>query len=250
MTTTPDPALHRHRADLGDTSTDTTPTKAGPTRRTDPADAGFTHTGPTRTGPTHTGPTAVVETDHRTVLATQRSKFGGIKWGSAFFGWLATVGTAVLLMILAAAVAGALGYTMGAADPTRMADEAGRAVQDPAAMSPTPGVVAALVTAAVVFLAYYCGGYVAGRMARFDGAKQGVAVWLWSILFYVAAALLGVIAARTAPTPSTQLTLPDVVATGTVPALVTGLIGLLVALLGAVLGGLGGMRFHRRVDRT
>jgi len=241
MTTTPDPALHRHRADLGDTPTDAT--------RTAPAHTAPTDTAPTDTARTPTVPPTVAGSDHRTVLATQRSKFGGIKWGSAFFGWLATVGTAVLLMILAAAVAGAFGYTMGGADPTRMADEAGRAVQDPVAVTPTPGVVAALVTAAVVFLAYYCGGYVAGRMARFDGAKQGVAVWLWSILFYVAAALLGVIAARTAPTPATQLTLPDVVASGSVPALVSGLIGLAVALLGAVLGGLGGMRFHRRVDR-
>ena len=233
MTTTPDPALHHPRADLDGTRTDAVPPR----------------TGPTHTGPTDTGPTAIVENDHRTVLATQRSKFGGIKWGSAFFGWLATVGTAVLLMIFAAAVAGALGYTTGATDPTRMADEAGRAVQDPTAMTPTPGIVAALVTAVVVFLAYYCGGYVAGRMARFDGAKQGVAVWLWSILFYVAAALLGVIAARTAPTPATQLTLPDVVSNGFAPALVSGLVGLVVALVGAVLGGLGGMRFHRRVDR-
>ena len=237
MTTTPDPALHRHRADLVDTPTDATPT-------------GPTHTGPTHTGPTHTGPTATEATDRRAVLATQRNKFGGIKWGSAFFGWLATVGTAVLLMILVAAVAGALGYAVGATDPTRMVDEAGRAVQDPAAMTPTPGVVAALLTAAIVFAAYYCGGYVAGRMARFDGAKQGVAVWLWSVLFYVAAAALGLIAARTAPTPTTQLMLPDVVANGFGPALVTSLVGLAVALLGAVFGGLGGMRFHRRIDRT
>ena len=233
MTTTPDPTLHRHRADQGDT-----PTRTGPI-----------HTGPTDTKPTDTGPTAIVESDRRVVLATQRSRFGGIKWGSAFFGWLATVGTAVLLVILAAAVAGAFGYTFGATDPSLLVDEAGRAVQDPAAMTPTPGVVAALLAAAVVFVAYYCGGYVAGRMARFDGAKQGVAVWLWSILFYIAVALLGVIAARTSPAPATPA-LPDAVANGVMPALVGGLVGLVVALLGAVLGGLGGMRFHRRVDRT
>jgi hypothetical protein len=254
MTTTPDPALHRHRTDRGDAPTDATPTRTQPTdtapTHTGPTHTAPTHTGPIHTGPIHTGPTAAVESDHRTVLATQRSRFGGIKWGSAFFGWLATVGTAVLMMILLAAIAGALGYTMGGTDPTRMVDEAGRAVQDPAAMTPTPGVVAALLTAVVVFVAYYCGGYVAGRMARFDGAKQGVAVWLWSILFYVAAALLGVIAARTAPTPTTQLVLPDAIANGMVPALISGVIGLVLALLGAVSGGLGGMRFHRRVDRT
>ena len=32
----------------------------------------------------------------------------------------------------------------------------------------------------VPFVAYYyCGGYVAGRMARFDGVNQVRAVWVW-----------------------------------------------------------------------
>ena len=45
------------------------------------------------------------------------------------------------------------------------------------AYSWAPGVV---VAAVVLFVAYVCGGYVAGRMARFDGIKQGLAVWGWS----------------------------------------------------------------------
>ena len=31
----------------------------------------------------------------------------------------------------------------------------------------------------ILFLAYLAGGYVAGRMARFDGTRQGVAVWVY-----------------------------------------------------------------------
>jgi hypothetical protein len=34
----------------------------------------------------------------------------------------------------------------------------------------------------VLGIAYFAGGYVAGRMARFDGARQGVAVWIIGLL--------------------------------------------------------------------
>ena len=42
----------------------------------------------------------------------------------------------------------------------------------------------------VLFVAYYCGGYVAGRMARFNGARQGLAVWVWALV--IAAVVAGV----------------------------------------------------------
>ena len=45
----------------------------------------------------------------------------------------------------------------------------------------------------VLALAWYAGGYVAGRMARFDGARQGVGVWLWTLLVGAALAILGAI---------------------------------------------------------
>ena len=32
------------------------------------------------------------------------------------------------------------------------------------------------------FLAYFSGGYVAGRMARFNGVGQGLMVWLWGVI--------------------------------------------------------------------
>ena len=54
--------------------------------------------------------------------------------------------------------------------------------------------VIALVLLAVLLVAYYAGGYVAGRMSRFDGARQGVAVWFVGLLVTVAAAVLGWVA--------------------------------------------------------
>ena len=47
----------------------------------------------------------------------------------------------------------------------------------------------------VLMIAYYAGGYVAGRMARFNGPRQGVAVWVIglavTVVLAVAGALLG-----------------------------------------------------------
>lgn len=163
----------------------------------------------------------------------QRERFGGTKWGSAFFGWLTALGTAVLLSGIAAAVTEGYGLTTVPGGP-------------PA------GVVAAIVVGVVLFVAYFCGGYVAGRMARFDGARQGVAVWLWAVLVAVAVALLVAVSG----TPVDLTPLAALVGGVLDPAAVTigGFIALsavlLVGLVGAVLGGLAGMRFHRRVDRA
>jgi len=105
----------------------------------------------------------------------------------------------------------------------------------------------------ILFVAYYCGGYVAGRMARFDGAKQGVAVWLWALVAAVVVAVLGAVAGSKfnvlanlnsfprIPVDEGQLSTAGIIAAVAAAA---------AALLGAVLGGLAGMRFHRRVDRT
>ena len=37
------------------------------------------------------------------VVARERAAFGGVKWGSAFFGWLTAMGLAVVLTALLAA---------------------------------------------------------------------------------------------------------------------------------------------------
>ncbi len=35
------------------------------------------------------------------------------------------------------------------------------------------------ITLLVLVVAYYCGGYVGGWMDPFNGARQGLAVWVW-----------------------------------------------------------------------
>ncbi len=187
------------------------------------------------TRPVDARPVDTQPVDTRTVVAAQRSRFGGIKWGSAFFGWLAAMGTAVLLGALVTLVAAATGTAVA-----------------PGVVVPAQGngLLGVVVTLAVVFVAYYCGGYVAGRMARFGGAKQGVAVWLWSIVGSVVVGLVGLVAGDRI---GAAYGLPRLVVDPsgwTVAGVVAVAVALVVALVGAALGGLGGMVFHRRVDRT
>ncbi|GAA2721558.1 hypothetical protein [Cellulomonas aerilata] len=183
--------------------------------------------------------------DRESVIAREKEQFGGIKVGSAFFGWLTATGTAVLLTALAAAA----GTAVGVASNTDAAEAAEQATSDPG----TVGVVGGVVLLVVLFVAYYCGGYVAGRMARFNGAKQGLAVWLWAVIIAVAVAVLAAVAGDQFNVLGQLNSFPRIpISEGDVTT--GGIIALLViaaaSLAGAVLGGLAGMRFHRKVDRA
>ncbi len=179
------------------------------------------------------------------VVAREKEQYGGIKVGSAFFGWLTATGTAVLLTALAAAA----GTAVGLATDTEAGEVVNSATQDPG----TVGIAGAVVLLVILFVAYYCGGYVAGRMARFHGARQGVAVWLWAIVIAAVIAIVGAVAgtefdvlARLNGFPRLPVNEGDVTTAGIVAALIAAA----AALLGAVLGGLAGMRFHRKVDKA
>ncbi len=168
-----------------------------------------------------------------------RREFGGIKWGSAFFGWLSASGAIVLL---AAIVAG-----VGALVDQNTSTDLEQISQDPQ----SAGIVGGVVLLVVLFIGYFCGGYVAGRMARFDGARQGVAVWIWGLLMAVIFAALGYFLDERFDVGS-QLTglpsLPIDESDRSLTAVVAGAAVLLIALIAAILGGLTGMRFHRKVD--
>ena len=184
-------------------------------------------------------PVATRETMHH-VRARQREEYGGINWGAAFFGWLVAVGVAVLLTGLLAAAGAAIGLTETTSDA---AD-----AQSPETLS-LAGAIALLV---VLGIAYYCGGYVAGRMSRFDGARQGIGAWLIGILITVAAAVLAVVAGSEYNVVE-RANLPrlpigeETLTTGGIIASIAILAG---TLLFAALGGIAGARYHRKVDRA
>ena len=193
--------------------------------------------------------TAVLHTEGATVsrgtareaVAAQRAVFGGIKWGAAFFGWLSANGLAVLLVALLSAAGVALGLAQG----VDSADEAAEQVE-------TLGIGGGIAILVVLFLAYLAGGYVAGRMARFDGARQGAAVWLIGLLVVLVLAAAGAILGAQYNVLQ-QLNLPRIPideGTATTAGIVTLVAILLVTLLGALIGGKVGERYHRKVDRA
>jgi hypothetical protein len=183
--------------------------------------------------------------DHHTVLDREKEEHGGIKWGSAFFGWLTAAGTAILVTALLSAIGAAIG--LGAlSGPQQAQQEANQNAE-------TVGIVGGIALLVILFIAYYAGGYVAGRMARFDGAKQGLAVWLWALIIAIVVAIVVAIAGSEYNVLSQLNSLPRVpinegdLATGGV---ITAVAAIAASLGGAILGGLAGMRFHRKVDRT
>ena len=177
----------------------------------------------------------------RDAVDAQHERFGGIKWGAAFFGWLSANGLAVLLIALISAAGVAIGLTQGVPSTDEATSNAGGI-----------GIGGGIALLVVLFLAYLAGGYVAGRMSRFDGIRQGVAVWLIGLLVVVALAIVGVVFGSKYNVLS-QLNLPRIPVdegTATTAGIIALVAVLVVTLIGAILGGKLGERFHRKVDRA
>ncbi len=181
----------------------------------------------------------------RGVIEREKARYGGIKFGSAFFGWLTATGTALLLTAFFAGTGAALGL----ATDTTVDEATGGAAQN----AQTVGILGAVGLGVILLVSYYCGGYVAGRMARFDGLRQGLAVWLWAIVIAIVVAVIGAIGGADFNVLANLNGFPRIpVNEGdlTMAGILTAVIVAITSLVGALLGGLAGMRFHRRVDRA
>ena len=181
------------------------------------------------------------DAERRTVVARQREQFGGLKIGCSFFGWLTATGTAVLLTALVAGFGTALGLGNGVT------------AQDAAANAQLVGLGGAIALLVIIAIAYFAGGYVAGRMARFNGVKQGLGVWLWALVFAIIVAIISVIAGAQFDVLAQLNGFPRIPlneGTLTTAGIVTAVGVAVVSLVAAILGGLAGMRFHRKVDRA
>ena len=169
----------------------------------------------------------------------QREEFGGLNWGSAFFGCLVAIGVAALLTAILSAAGAAIGLTQSGSSQAQ--SSAG-----------TVGIVGGIILLAILAIAYYAGGYVAGRMSRFHGPRQGFGTWVIGLIVTVVLAVAGVLLGAKYNVLS-QLNLPRIpVDEGSLTT--GGLIALLaiviVTLLAAVAGGKQGTHYHRKIDRT
>jgi hypothetical protein len=180
------------------------------------------------------------EREHmRVVRARQHEEFGGVNWGAAFFGWLVAVGLGALLVGLLAAMGAAVGLTeLSDADTVGTAEEV--------------GIGGAIALLAALAIAYYCGGYVAGRMSRFDGARQGLGAWMIGLIVTVVLAIAGALLGAEYNVLE-RLDLPALpvgdseLASGGALALALVIAG---TLLAALVGGKAGEQYHRKVDRA
>ena len=194
----------------------------------------------TRTDPVATDDTTTL--DRREVVGRQKDAFGGMKFGSCFFGWLTASGTAVLLVALVTGVGAALGLSQNVdvTNPTT-------------AQTESIGFIGGIALLAIIFVSYLAGGYVAGRMARFNGLKQGLGVWLWAVIMAILVAVAGWLVGERFDVLA-QLNsfprLPVNEGTLTTAGVITAICVVAASLIGALLGGLAGMRYHRRVDRA
>jgi hypothetical protein len=175
----------------------------------------------------------------RRELRRERQEFGGqIQWEAVFFGLLAAVGLAACLV---ATVLGAL-----------IATGVLSSHEDAAGMVDQMMVGGGAISVAILALSYLTGGYVAARMARFDGWRQGLGIWLLSLLVVLAAAITAWIAGGKLD-PTESISLPsNPVDDGPLHqgAAVIAPVLIVVPLIAALIGGVLGDRFHRAVDRA
>ena len=239
-----DPTRASSAAEHGSRSRDDAPTVAGPTQGSASypaqpgtgsyplvADGGINHV-------------AV----RRDLLTQQKEEFSGIRFGAGLLGWFAATGFGFVIMAIYGGIVGA--WVAASADGSsnaftgmqRFATDNGDVLS----------IVTAVVVLAVVFFGYLIGGFTASRVARFSGFKQGLATWLWGVVVGLILAVvayvslgadfssLGGATAADGATDASAMSIESIV-----------FIGLVVVLsfVGAVLGGLLGQRWHRKVDR-
>lgn len=174
-----------------------------------------------------------------------RDIYGGVDWLASFVGFIFTLlfagllGTGAALFVL---VPLGLQGSLASGQLTSTA------------------ITGFAVIAAVAFFAFLFGGYISGRMARYDGGRNGAMVLMWAVLVVALLLVLsGVLGQVISGTPMGSV-VGDALRFGATAVELIGGLGvsglmisggvLLAALLGGVAGGRLGSRYHREIDYT
>lgn len=172
--------------------------------------------------------------------ARLREIHGGVDWLASFIGCVFAVVAGSALLALAAVVLTPLGFTLNLEG-----QQIGAAV-----------ITGLVVLGVALFVAYLFGGYVAGRLARYDGGRNGAMTVVWALALTLLATAVG----SFLPGPFFEV-VQEFVQGSILPALggltELGLAGagiiagaLLLELLGGFLGGRIGNHYHTRINQT
>lgn len=169
----------------------------------------------------------------------QKEQYGKFHLGAAFYGWVVASGIGIMLTALLAALGSAVALT--AIDGSVSGSTAR-----------TVGLVSGALLVLAMTIAYFAGGYVAGRLSRFAGARQGIGVWAIGIIASIILGLMGTLFGsqfnllQAVNLPS----IPIGSGTATTAGLITSAIILVATLLAAISGAKAGQRYHRKVDQA
>lgn len=163
-----------------------------------------------------------------------RERFGGIDIPASLVGMLTALSTVIILAGLVGAAFGVVGYQTGLEENA-----------DDLSIGSLIGGVA------ILFVAYLIGGWAAGRIARYDGARNGFATGIWTLVFGAILAALGAWAGAEYDVFQ-NVDLPqwfdrDALTTA---AIISGVAAIAAMFIGGIVGGTLGELYHRRADRT
>lgn len=172
-------------------------------------------------------------------IAAARERFGGLDLPASFVGMLTALALVAILGGIVGTIVGAVGYQTGL-DAENIEDISGASL------------VGGLV---ILFVAYLIGGWAAGRISRYDGARNGL---MTGVLTLVLAAILSALAAWGVAETDAET---DILRNVNMPqwfsqdalttsAIISGVIAIAVMLIAGAIGGATGGLYHRRADRT
>ena len=172
-----------------------------------------------------------------------RDMYGGVDWLASFLGLV----FAIVLGAVFSAVAGLVLVPFGIT-PALSNGQIGASV-----------ITGLAILGVLIFLTFFFGGYVAGRLARFDGGRNGAMVLVWVFIVVLILALAAVIFSGFLPGGMAEgianlvdrtVSVAGNLAGAGVVGIVTAVAALLIALLGGFLGGRMGSRYHTEIDRA
>ena len=171
-----------------------------------------------------------------------RDMYGGVDWLASFLGFVFALVAGAIFSAVAGVVLAPLGFSPD------LSGSLGAAV-----------ITGLIILGVLIFLTYFFGGYVAGRLARFDGGRNGAMLLIWTFLTLILLALVAGVFSGFLPggaanaiggfVDSASSAIGSLSRAGVVGIVVVAS-ALLLALLGGLLGGRLGSRYHAEIDRT